>query len=107
VFKLCNTVALVLSLSLTICAVFSVWSFTKHDATDRGVVHTQLVPAYQYYDSNRDAQAILNVRPHTMTIKGSIAGETQPCAFADATANTAWNTAFGSAVPAGSSWPWS
>lgn len=42
-----------------------------------------------------------------MTIKGSIAGETQPCAFADATANTAWNTAFGSAVPAGSSWPWS
>jgi hypothetical protein len=78
VFKLCTTVALVLALSLTICAVFSVWSFTKHDANDTSVLH-QLVPAYQYFDSNRDAQAIMNIRQHKMSITGSIAGETQPC----------------------------
>jgi hypothetical protein len=46
VFKLCTTVALVLALSLTICAVFSVWSFTKHDATDTSTVHSQLLYAY-------------------------------------------------------------
>ncbi len=78
VFKLCTTVALVLALSLTICAVFSVWSFTKHDANDTSVLK-QLVPAYQYFDSNRDAQAIMNIRQHKMSITGSIAGETQPC----------------------------
>ncbi len=78
VFKLCTTVALVLALSLTICAVFSVWSFTEHDANDTSVLK-QLVPAYQYFDSNRDAQAIMNIRQHKMSITGSIAGETQPC----------------------------
>ena len=50
VFKLCTTVALILALSLTICAVFSTWSFTQHDANDTSLVHTQLVPAYEYFD---------------------------------------------------------
>ena len=77
VFKLCTTVALVLALSLTICAFFSIWSFTKHDAVDTGKL-AQLVPAYQNFDNNRDAQAIMNIRQHQNTI-GSIAGETQPC----------------------------
>ena len=62
VFKLCTTVALILALSLTICAVFSVWSFCKHDATNTDIVHNQLLPAYQYFDSNRDAPAIMNIR---------------------------------------------
>ena len=96
VFKLCNTVALVLSLSLTICAVFSIWSFTKYDANDRDVVHNQLVPAYQYFDTNRDAQAILNIRPHVMPAarRGSIGGETQPCKFVTAN-DVQWTAKFG------------
>mgnify|MGYP007064222777 CR=1 FL=1 len=39
VFKLCTTVALVLALALTVCAVFSVWNFANYDSTDRTVDH--------------------------------------------------------------------
>ena len=96
VFKLCTTVALVLALSLTICAFFSIWSFTKHDAVDTAKL-AQLVPAYQYFDKNRDAQAIMNIRQHQVTI-GSIAGETQPCGGIVLTG--AWATEFGTATTA-------
>ena len=105
VFKLCTTVALVLALSLTICAVFSVWSFTKHDANDTSVVHNQLVPAYQYFDSNRDAQAIMNIRQHKMSITGSIAGETQPCSTSlVGTPLTTWKGKFQVADIAATAW---
>lgn len=40
VFRLCTIVTFLLAFGLTVAAVFSVWRFTAHDASDWNVNHT-------------------------------------------------------------------
>ena len=67
VFKICTSVVLVLAVSLTIAALFSVYNFAAYDTKDRPLDHNQLVPTFKYFDQNRDANAILAIRRHTYT----------------------------------------
>ena len=39
VFKLCTTVALVLSLALTVAAVFAIWNFSNYNQNNNAVDH--------------------------------------------------------------------
>jgi len=54
-----------MAFGLTICAIFTCWKFTAHDSSDWNVDHTELKPAYTYYDLNRDAPATLSIRKGT------------------------------------------
>ena len=68
IFRTCTIVSSVLAFGLTACAILSVWKYTSHDTNDWNATHKILKPAYEYYDLNRNANAILAIRSDTVNV---------------------------------------
>ncbi len=68
IFRMCTIVSSVLAFGLTACAVLSVWKYTNHDTNDWNADHKILKPAYEYFDLNRNANAILAIRSDTVNV---------------------------------------
>ena len=51
-----------MGIGLVIASVFSLYKYTNHDNADWNLDHNSLTPAYQYFDSNREAHSILVIR---------------------------------------------